>query len=131
MNDRNDGIEKQPEQETITVKITIGDHSYSASIQYVPDGLNHERHLADAITSAAASVAATDGNTSLPCLMASIADQYVSPSIVQAAGWVFRNSDIDESGHEDWKIIVESMIYPTETEIIPRGVEAGDVEYCP
>jgi hypothetical protein len=108
--------------ERVTVTIEVFDRTYSASVDFVADGLTHERHIADAVASALAGCAATDANTSLPCLMAHIAEQYPSPEIVRTAGWAYRCSDIRDSGYDDWRIEIYGDLYQPNNEAIPGGV---------
>jgi hypothetical protein len=108
--------------ERVTVTIEVSDRTYTASVDYVADGLTHERYIAEAVASALAGCAATDGNLSLPCLMAHVAEQYLSPDIVRAAGWAFRCSDIPDTGTDDWQITIYGDLYQQLTEVIPYGV---------
>lgn len=113
--------------ETITVTIEVEGRRYSASVDFVPDGLTHETPVAEAVASALASLAATDGNLSLPCLMARVAEQNPAPSIVQAAAWVYRCSDIDVRGFDGWELRVTDTVYPGLGEYIPTGVVCSNM----
>lgn len=110
------------EGETITVTIRMGDVSVSSSVDFVPDGLNHEKPMADAVTAAIAAMTAIDGNTCLSMVMTKLAQQYVSPLILQAAGWAFGHSDLDDRDQENWDLTVHDHCHAAPHERTPRGV---------
>jgi hypothetical protein len=111
------------ETETVTVIVELFGRKYTTAVEFRPDGLNDEKHIAEATASSLGAAAATDGNLSLPCLMAELAESDASPSILQAAGWAYRCTNIDDTGNEGWEIKLTAPVYTGFDGFTPNGVD--------
>ena len=93
--------------DTVTVRITISNETYTISIPFEAGGIDDEKHVGRAVAAVIEAVGATDGNLCTGDMYAHILTSGEAPPILETAGQAYHHFVVDKS--DGWALLIDEV----------------------